>query len=107
VEATDLIGNLLSFINSTLAVFSKVSLLTEKLSSSYGIVDLEQKDSVLFKGERVFLTFSVPVNEHRNQCCGSGMFIPDPTFFHPVSKFCPSRIRIKEFKYFNPQKNGF
>ncbi len=20
------------------------------------------------------------------QCCGSGMFIPDPTFFHPVSK---------------------
>ncbi len=38
------------------------------------------------------------------QCCGSGMFIPDPTFFHPGSKFCPSRIRIKEFKYFNPKK---
>jgi hypothetical protein len=37
----------------------------------------------------------------RNQCCGSGMFIPDPIFFHPGS-----RIRIKEFKYFNP-KNGF
>jgi hypothetical protein len=34
------------------------------------------------------------------QCCGSGMFIPDPNFFHPRS-----RIRIKEFKYFNP-KNG-
>ncbi len=42
------------------------------------------------------------------QCCGSGMFIvhpgsgmfiPDPTFFHPGS-----RIRIKEFKYFNPKK---
>jgi hypothetical protein len=27
--------------------------------------------------------------------------IPDPTFFHPGS-----RIRRKEFKYFNP-KNGF
>jgi hypothetical protein len=38
------------------------------------------------------------------QCGGSGMFIPDPTFFLPVS-----RILIKEFKYFNPkkQKNGF
>ncbi len=28
------------------------------------------------------------------QCCGSGMFIPDPNFFHPGS-----RIRIKEFKF--------
>ncbi len=46
-----------------------------------------------------------------SHCCGSGMFIPntgseffpsripDPNFFHPGS-----RIRIKEFKYFNPQK---
>jgi hypothetical protein len=40
------------------------------------------------------------------QCCGSGMFNPDPNFsipdpncFHPGS-----RIRIKEFKYFNPKK---
>jgi hypothetical protein len=41
------------------------------------------------------------------QCCGSGMFIriqieifsiPDPNFYHPES-----RIRIKEFKYFNPR----
>jgi hypothetical protein len=30
------------------------------------------------------------------QCCGSGMFIPDPDFFHPGT-----RIRIKKFKYFN------
>ncbi len=35
----------------------------------------------------------------KQQCCGSGMFIPDPNIF-------PSRIRIKEFKYFNP-KNCF
>ncbi len=35
------------------------------------------------------------------QCCRSGMFIPDPTFFHPGS-----RIYIKEFKHFNP-KNWF
>jgi hypothetical protein len=25
-------------------------------------------------------------------------------FFHPGSEFFPSRIRIKELKYFNPQK---
>ncbi len=47
------------------------------------------------------------------QCCGSGMFIPesgsdyflsripDPNFFHPRS-----RIRIKEFKYFNPKQSS-
>jgi hypothetical protein len=39
------------------------------------------------------------------QCCGSGMFILDPNFFHPGSliegpKDSGSRIRIKEFKYF-------
>ncbi len=32
-------------------------------------------------------------------CWGSGMSIPDPNFF-------PSRIRIKEFKFFSP-KNSF
>jgi hypothetical protein len=33
------------------------------------------------------------------------MFIPDPIFLHPGSEFCHpgSRIRIKEFKYFNPK----
>jgi hypothetical protein len=30
--------------------------------------------------------------------------IPDPTFSHPGSELSPSRIRIKEFKYFNPKK---
>jgi hypothetical protein len=30
--------------------------------------------------------------------------IPDPTFFHPGSELSPSRIRIKEFKYFKPKK---
>ncbi len=35
------------------------------------------------------------------QCGGSGMFVPDPG-----SYFFPSRIYIKEFKYFNP-KNSF
>jgi hypothetical protein len=66
------------------------------------------------------------------QCCGSGMLIPDPDFLHPGSAsknlsiltqkivakpseicsgllipdpgFFSSRIRIKEFKYFNPKK---
>ncbi len=41
---------------------------------------------------------------YERQCCGSGMFIPDPTFFYPGSELSPSRIRIKEFKYFNPKK---
>jgi hypothetical protein len=43
------------------------------------------------------------------QCYGSGMFIPDPGSYFlsiPDPNFFPSRIRIKEFKYFN-QKNGF
>ncbi len=47
------------------------------------------------------------------QCCGSGMFIPDPghVFFHPGSRIRSvsipdpgSRIRIEEFKYFNQKK---
>ncbi len=47
------------------------------------------------------------------QCCGSDMFIPDPICLsrirlfsipHPGSEFFPSRIRIKEFQYFNPKK---
>ncbi len=45
--------------------------------------------------------------EPPDQCCGSGMFFPDPG-----SEFFPSRIRIfsipeihiKDFKYFNPKK---
>jgi hypothetical protein len=45
------------------------------------------------------------------QCCGSGMFIPDPgSDFFPsrIRIFHPgSRIRIKEFKYFNPPKKWF
>ncbi len=44
----------------------------------------------------------------KKQCCGSGIFIPDPSFFHPGSriKIFPSQIpqiRIKELKYFNPK----
>ncbi len=39
----------------------------------------------------------------KTQCCGSGMFIADPTFSIPDPNF-PSRIRIKEFKHFNPKK---
>jgi hypothetical protein len=46
-------------------------------------------------------------NDTYGQYCGSGMFIPDPDFFHPGSrvKKIPGsqfRIRIKEFEYFNP-----
>ncbi len=38
------------------------------------------------------------VSTSKQQYCGSGMFIPDPNFFHPWS-----RIRIKEFRYFSPK----
>jgi hypothetical protein len=38
-----------------------------------------------------------------DQCCGSGMFIPDPIFSHPGFELSPSRIRIKEFKYLTPK----
>jgi hypothetical protein len=37
--------------------------------------------------------------ETRYAVCGSGIFIPDPNFFHPGSW-----ILIKEFKYFNPKE---
>ncbi len=47
------------------------------------------------------------------QCCGSGMFIPDPgsrnRLFSIPDPNClhpGSRILIKEFKYFNPQKSS-
>jgi hypothetical protein len=45
------------------------------------------------------------------RCCGSGIFIPDPgsNFFlsrvaDPNFSHPRSRIRIKEFNYFNPKK---
>jgi hypothetical protein len=62
-------------------------------------------------------TFLLDRYQYYAQCGGSGMFIPDPTFFHPGSRIPDpnclhpgSRILISEFKYFNPrkkQKNGF
>ncbi len=33
--------------------------------------------------------------------------IPGPNYSIPDPNFFPSRIRIKEFKYFNPNKSGF
>jgi hypothetical protein len=31
------------------------------------------------------------------QCCGSGMFIPEPNFFHPGSRISDPHKRIKVF----------
>jgi hypothetical protein len=57
-------------------------------------------------------TFFTKLSYFIFQCGGSGMFIQDPTFFHPGSELSPSRIPdpgtrilIKEFKYFNPKKS--
>jgi hypothetical protein len=51
-------------------------------------------------------TISVTIYAVKGSVADPG--IPDPNFFHPGSKFFypGSRIRIKEFKYFN-QKNCF
>jgi hypothetical protein len=48
------------------------------------------------------------IGSYFSQCCGSGMFIPDPgsEFFHPGSrvKNIRIRIRIKDFYVFLTQK---
>jgi hypothetical protein len=57
-----------------------------------------------FREKKVELReFAVRYRYQFEQCCGSGIFIQDPgsEFFHHGS-----RIRIKDFKYFNP-KNCF
>ncbi len=67
---------------------------------------------IFFKAFASVLNFIYFEKTNRfNQCCGSGMFIPDPgsDFFPsriPDPNCLPpgSRIRIKEFKYFNPKK---
>jgi hypothetical protein len=56
-------------------------------------LDLPTKD---FQEKPIALPRELPASQ--NQCCGSGMFLPDPNFSHSGS-----RIRIKEFNYFNPK----
>jgi hypothetical protein len=43
------------------------------------------------------------------QCCGLGMYIPDPNFFHPGSEFFPSRIPDlhQRILVFYPKKNFY
>ncbi len=57
-------------------------------------------------GKQLETTFqNIRIRICNQQCCESriGIYsIPDPNFFHPGS-----RIHIKEFKYFNPQKMVF
>ncbi len=54
---------------------------------------------------RIFETVIVKYYEVKKQCCGSGMFIPDPNFFYPGSRVKKisdpgSASASKEFKYF-------
>jgi hypothetical protein len=58
----------------------------------------------LWMGTRAVLWIGIVLNSVADP--GWLSWIPDPTFFHPGSEFFPSRIRIKEFKYFN-SKNVF
>jgi hypothetical protein len=62
--------------------------------------DLKTTASMLNKTKNRIRSFLLRDTDHH--CCGSGMFIPDPNFFHPGSELFPSRIRIK---YFNPKKS--
>jgi hypothetical protein len=76
-----------------------------------------QKDSIrenfclLMKQWRNLQKFFLMFFQQKCQCCGSGMFIPDPRsryrLFSIPDPSClhpGSRILIKEFKYFNPKK---
>jgi hypothetical protein len=40
----------------------------------------------------VLIVFLVLLRQSFFQCCGSGIFFPDPTFFHAGSDLSPSRI---------------
>jgi hypothetical protein len=62
-------------------------------------VSKEHRIRILNTGSQQVLTNATSVEEP-----GSGMFIPDPTFFHPNSLHPGYRILITEFKYFNPKK---
>ncbi len=62
--------------------------------------DLNQEESVTKK----FPTD--PEHSAVDQCCGSGMFIPDPNFFHPGSEFFPSGSAKKSLGILT-QNNGF
>ncbi len=54
---------------------------------------------------RIRITVMWIRNPGWNQCCGSGMFIPDPTFFHPGSEFFhPGSTKNLSIL---TQKNGF
>jgi hypothetical protein len=47
------------------------------------------------------------MQDPENQCCGSGMFIPDLTFFHPGSELSPSQIagpHQRKLSILTPQK---
>jgi hypothetical protein len=63
--------------------------------------------SSIFCGRIYLLPVFSPSPGPNAQCCGSGMFIPDPSFSipDPGSKDSRSRIRkrIKEFKYISPK----
>jgi hypothetical protein len=79
-------------------------------SSSHAILDLgedelqfsthDYKTKVIVEQEEVVRISSI-------QCCGSGMFIPDPTFFHPGSRIRTVSIPDphQRIKYFNPNKS--
>jgi hypothetical protein len=75
---------------------------------------LDFKTKILISGNRddyMDTEVSSRVRKHiRNQCCASGMFIPDTgsEFFQSrikgqIDSGSRIRIRIKEFQYFNPK----
>jgi hypothetical protein len=57
--------------------------LSHKLSPSGMYLSHKLSPSGMY---RVPVSQTVSIFFHILQCCGSGMFIPDPTFFHPSSR---------------------
>jgi hypothetical protein len=61
-------------------------------------IRMKEMDMVIALRDEVENTKKQHAQVAGRQCCGSGMFIPDPNFFHSGS-----RIRNKEFINFNPK----
>jgi hypothetical protein len=85
------------------------SLPTAKPPSTDSVTPTALQASVLMRTSRGTLKHSRCLQYFHgfSSSCGSGMFTPDPSSFHPGSqiRIFLSRIRIKEFKYFNPKKS--
>jgi hypothetical protein len=98
--------------NNTKIFFCKIFLFTcNKPRSWPSPVDSWRRDLPSTRPSSLFLPENdetIVKNLTLTQCCGSGMFIPDPNFFHPGSRVKkipdPAPQPHQKFKYFNTKK---